>query len=235
MPEQSIRFVVASQDTQRAATWKCWNPSNSSDVYLACRELGGALKASLHQSGSWHLAYLEGFYQESIPDEKKTEDGRYISKWAQPSEIAPGFTLAFQIFTPSAAVNTPLENSSKFECIPAPTNNAAIEISIFILADTATENNCPGHSTMRTKSVGSMSLPNGSVVSIVYRECEMPNFSFGPVNAHLFRGTTTEGLEDANLRMLVFGDKADGSRFIVDSVGTSSVVCGQPFARLMFQ
>ena len=220
MPEQSIRFVVASQDTLRAATWKCWNPPNASDVYLACRELGGALKASLHQSGSWHLAYLDGFYEKSIPDEMKTESGRFISKWAKPTEIAPGFTLAFQIYTPSAAVNSPLEISSKFECIPAASDGLAIEISIFILADDAIENRCPGESTMGTKPVGSMSLPNGSVVSIVFRECEMPDFSFGPVKAHLFHGRSTEGLEDASLRMLVFGDKSDDSRFIVDSVGT---------------
>jgi hypothetical protein len=48
----------------------------------------------------------------------------------------------------------------------------------------------------------------------------MPDVSFGPVNAHLFRGASTDGLENAKLRMLVFGDKADGSRVIIDSVGS---------------
>ena len=220
MPEQNIRFVVVSPENMRAATWKCWNPPNSSDVYLACRELGGAVKASLHQSGSWHLAYLEDFYQRSMPDDKKSESGRYISKWAKPSDIAPGYTLAFQIITPSAAVNSSFENSPKFERVPAPSDGAAIEISVFILTGKATENACPGQSTMGTKPVGSMPLPNGSVVSIVYRECQTPDVTFGPVKAHLFRGASTEGLENAKLRMLMFGDKADGSRVIFDSVGS---------------
>lgn len=72
---------------------------------------------------------------------------------------------------------------------------------------------------MGTKPIGSMVLPNKSVVSIVYRECDIPDLSFGPIDAHLFDGTTTQGLEDAKLRMLVFGDKMDGCRYILDSVG----------------
>ena len=48
----------------------------------------------------------------------------------------------------------------------------------------------------------------------------MPDVSFGPVKAHLFRGVSTEGLENANLRMLVFGENADGSRVMMESVGS---------------
>jgi hypothetical protein len=215
VPEQTIRFAVSSTD-QRAATWKCWNFSNSSDVYLACRELGGALKVSLHESGTWRLAYLEDFFQESMPDKA---DDRLIMRWPKPPEIAPGYIIAVQIYTPRSSVNTPLENSS-FEFIPAPSEGACVEISILLLTGKATQNSCPGHTRMGTRPIGSMRLPNGDAVSIVYRECQMPDVSFGPVNAHLFRGATTEGLKDANLRMLVFGDRADGCRFIVDSVGT---------------
>ena len=189
-------------------------------MYLACRELGGALKASLHQSGSWHLAYLERFFEDAMPDDMKGESGRYIAQWPKPSEISPGYTLAFQIIVPAAAVSSPFENNKKIVPIPAPSVGAATEVSIFLLDGEATENECPGQTTMGTKPVGSITLPNDGVVSVVYRERPMPDVSFGPVKAHLFRGVSTEGLENANLRMLVFGENADGSRVMMESVGS---------------
>ncbi len=220
MPEQSIRFVVSNKNNQRAATWKCWTSSNSSDVYIACREIGSALKASLHESHQWHLAYFEDFYQRSIPADKKTEQGRFIQKWPRPPEIAPGFTLALQIYTPSTSVSSPLDKPSKFVHIPAPDEGAAVEISVFLLTGDAINCECPGATTMGTKPVGSMKLVNGDVVSIVYRECAIPDMSFGPVTAHLFNGVEKDSIQDANSRMLVLGDRPDGSRCLFDSVGT---------------
>jgi hypothetical protein len=51
MPDQVIRFGISDGHEHQAATWKLWTPSNGSDVYLACRKLGGALKASLPNPG----------------------------------------------------------------------------------------------------------------------------------------------------------------------------------------
>ncbi len=97
---REIRFTVRNQGGQRAATWKCWSPPGKEDVYLTCREVSGALKASLHESGNWHIAYFEGFFEESVPEEHRTERGRFIDQWSRPKPIAPGITLAFRIITP---------------------------------------------------------------------------------------------------------------------------------------
>ena len=66
MPESAIRFTVRNQSGQRAATWKCWSPSGKEDVYVTCRDIHGALKVSLHETGRWHVAYFEGFFEESV-------------------------------------------------------------------------------------------------------------------------------------------------------------------------
>ena len=219
MPEQSIRFVVSNDQKQRAATWKCWTPSSSNDVYVVCREIGSAVKASLHESHQWHLAYIEHFYERSMPDEQKTENGRFIQKWPRPPEIAPGFTLALRIYTPFAAVNSPLDNPDKFVCIPAPPIGLAIETSVFLQSGEAAKCECPGRTTMGTQPVGAMTLQNGDTVSVVYRECQMPDVSAGPAKAHLFSGVEKEELEEKSLRMLLLAENADGSRSLFDFVG----------------
>ena len=79
MAEQSLRFGVTNVADKRAATWKCWTlSSGDSDVYLACRETGKAMKTSLHASGQWHHAYTGEFFEANMPEEDRTDSGRFI-------------------------------------------------------------------------------------------------------------------------------------------------------------
>ena len=68
MPEKSVRFCIADlKKNIRAASWKVWSPNNKNDVYIACRELKGAVKLSLHQSKQWHIAYDDNFFENKVP------------------------------------------------------------------------------------------------------------------------------------------------------------------------
>ncbi len=104
MQELAIRFGVSDGNGNRSATWKVWTPTGKSDVYLACRALGGQLKASLHESGNWHIAYSEKTYTESVENIVPTQKGRFMSLWDRPKAIAPGVTLAYRIVTPPSAL-----------------------------------------------------------------------------------------------------------------------------------
>ena len=94
MAEQAIRFSVCSDNGFRASTWKCWTPSGKEDVYLTCRELGGMLKVSLHESGRWHFAYDQSFFERSVSETDRTERGRYIDSWLRPSPLAAGHVIS---------------------------------------------------------------------------------------------------------------------------------------------
>lgn len=106
MAQRSLRFGIGAADGPRAATWKLWTETarGNSDVYLACRSLGGFLKASLHQSGTWHVAYSKQAFEESVQGVAPYPKDRFIEKWPKPAEIGPGVTLAFRIVTPFSAV-----------------------------------------------------------------------------------------------------------------------------------
>jgi len=82
MGKQALRFVIHDGAGNRAATWKLWTKTGAgrSEVYLACRELRGTLKASLHESGHWHIAYPQQVFEELVKDAIPKSEDRYIEK-----------------------------------------------------------------------------------------------------------------------------------------------------------
>jgi hypothetical protein len=55
MAKCSQRFGVRNSAGARSSEWVVTWHTNTSDVYLATRSLGGSLKASLHESGRCHV------------------------------------------------------------------------------------------------------------------------------------------------------------------------------------
>ena len=221
MPESAVRFTVADGSGLRAATWKCWTPSGKEDVYLACRELGGTLKTSLHQSGEWHTAYFADFYEGRVPEEHRTEEGRFIDKWSRPTPIAPGVTLAFRVVTPWTSVATREDVPQPVFIVPPASVGNAIEFDVFLVDRTTPVTGWPGKNKQNTKLVGYYELPNGASVWIVWWEVRMPDLGTRHGTARFYRGSGFDDLKrGGTLRMLTFGDETDGSRVIYDCIGT---------------
>jgi hypothetical protein len=126
----TLRFSVQNPAGQRAATWKCSAPNTTDDVYLACREVDGTFKVSLHQSGEWNIAFTPSFYDRAVRDEDTTARGRFLDQWTRPAPIAPGVTLALRIVTPWSSVITPITPARRLVTIPAPTEGHAVETII---------------------------------------------------------------------------------------------------------
>jgi hypothetical protein len=203
---------------RQAATWKCWSPSRREDVYLACRELGGALKTSLHESGSWHTGYLRDFFEESVPEEHQTKRGPYVARWSRPTPMALGVTLAFRIVTPWSSVMVErAKDVPGMVSVPAPGEKRATEFLI-VLVDAGTPvGEWPGKNTGH-QLVGSYGLPSSTTVWIVWREIPMPQLPTLRGTPEYFRGTSLDDLKDGLVGLLLFGDHQDGSRIIYDCV-----------------
>ncbi len=202
MPEQSIRFGITDGKGNRAATWKCWSPVGvgKNDVYLVCRNLGGVLKTSLHQSGQWHIAYSNKFFEENVDDPKHKEKGRFLEKWPRPKDLAPGLTLAYRILTPWSAVNTPYDESNFKKTIWVPNANSgkATEIDIIITAPYTKTTGWPGSRSMNTKFVDSMRLDSGETVWIIYWEVEIPTLPSVNTNPSFYKGKSKKDLHGDN-------------------------------------
>jgi hypothetical protein len=223
VPERSIRFGISDGAGQRGATWKCFAPigQGRDDVYVACRELKGAIKTSLHESGKCHVAYEPTFFEQDVPDADRMARGRFIDKWPRPPEIAPGLTLALRINTPWSAVNVP-NSDADFPTviwIPNAPQDQATEIDILLSTAVTVVAGWPGKNSMNTKLVGSLQLDSGAIVWVVYWVIPLPDLeSSKAIKAapKFFRGKSMSDLEGASLRMIAFGDEPDGSRVIYD-------------------
>jgi hypothetical protein len=229
MPQRSIRFGVG-KDSLHSATWKLWTETSvgHSEIYLACRALGGELKASMHQSGNWHIAFSESTYKDKVEGAVPSLTSRFAEKWPRPPEIAEGVTLAFRIVTPESAISSysAVKNSDKVKWVPSPPIAKAIEIYILITSPHAKISEWPGKDSMGTELIGSFQLNNGDTVWAVSQTIDCPDFSkLGKGTGHFFKGKSKTDLRKSDsLRALVFGDNPDGSRVIYDTAvntGTS--------------
>jgi len=216
MRESALRFGVFDGAGLRAATWKCWSPAGKEDVYLSCRELGGALKASLHESGAWHIAFDGKFFHENVKAEDKGEQGRFLDKWRTPPPIGPGIWLVFRIITPASAVCSPHVGVSEIVQIPKPPEDTAIESALLITDPNTRVSGWPGKTNMNTSLVGSYALPSGRSVWVVFSHIPMPNLPTQTGRAKFFRGSSLEDLKSRDLRVLAFADHADGSKVIIE-------------------
>lgn len=229
MTERSIRFGITNGKGTRASTWKCWTPgSGKHDVYLACRSLGGTLKASMHQSGNWHIAYTRRFFDENVAAAEGIHSTRFIEQWPRPTVLAPGFTLAFRIVTPLSAVSTPCDQPSSphLEWIPNAPEGKATEIDVIITDPRTDVTSWPGKRSMGTQLVGSITLDSGETVWIVWLVVDNPKFTTIRTTAKYYKGRGPEDLRGKKLRALVFGNEKDGSRVVYDcSVHGTKPLC----------
>jgi hypothetical protein len=235
MAEVSLRFGVADAFGRKASTWKCWSSigTGKHDVYLTCRSLGGAFKASLHQSGAWHIAFAQTFLDTNVEHGEETGDNhnRFLDRWPRPPEIAPGVTLAFRILIPYVAVTVPLYNvpQQSITWLPAPPEGKAVEIAIVFTSPTATITDWPGRRTMNTKLVGKLNLDSGESVWVIHRIVDVPDFGTLHGKVTRFKSGGGTSLSEPGLRAILFGHTEDGSRFMVECVvGEKDADAAQP-------
>ena len=221
MAQRSLRFGIRDGARRRAATWKLWTETanGKSDVYLACRSLGGSLKASLHQSGNWHIAYSQRTFKEKVQGAIPKFTDRFVEKWPRPSDISPGVTLAFRIVTPWSAVTNVTEgsNTTGVIWIPNAPESKATEIDILLVKPTTSVAGWPGKQSMSTSLIGSILLESGETVWAVYWVVAMPDLTtVAKGTGSFYKGKSEKDLEGEGIRALVFGTKPDGSRVMYD-------------------
>jgi hypothetical protein len=220
MPELSVRFGVGDGITRRATTWKCWavRGTGRNDVYLANRHLRGALKASLHESGTWQVGFNRRYLDAHAPREEWPT--RIVDKWDRPKELAPGVTLAYRILTPSASVNTTptADERSRIVWIVPPPDGRAVEIALVLTAPTTVTTDWPGRRSLGTSLVGHFTLDNGHTAWIVSRIVDMPQIPNLTVNRERYFSGRTRVDVGPNTRAILFRDAPDGSHVMYDVV-----------------
>lgn len=214
MAEKSLRFGVVDDLDNRAASWKLFTRTGPNiDFYLACRELGGSLKTSFHQSGFWHTAYDQATFKRMEPADQQGRD-RFISKWPKPTEKLPGFRIGMHIITPfgSSTVQDQKLPTGFIKVAPAPTGRA-IEFTVAVSEPQLSISGWPGS----TNLVGTLALADGSTVWVLSSVVDIPVLKLPSRSPHFFEGHDVSDLRSEGLRALAFADCDDGSKMIVDA------------------
>lgn len=225
MAKLSLRFGVRDVCGNRASTWKLFAQTGvgKQDVYLTCRSLRGALKASMHDSGDWHIRFYRRYLKDNLEEDHPKHEDPYLDRWPRPAEFAPGMTLAYRIVVPTAGLNIAIKEPapSSIIWIPAAPENKAVEIDIILAAPDVTCSHWPGRNSMETQLVGRLTLDSGDTVWAVHRVVEIPQLDVSGGKATWFNGKSLEDLRHESaesVRVIVFGDSEDGSRVAIDTV-----------------
>jgi hypothetical protein len=216
MPEHSLRFGVTNGKGLRSATWKCWTISGTGkrDVYLLCRDVGNAIKLSMHETGRWHV----GFASRDLFDEANLPASRYLGAWEKPSPIVGPYILASRIHVPQNAVSTQdndLESGIHWTAFPP--DGKAVEFAIFL-----TERPHYGRPVVelireRASLIGTLPLEGGGAVHLVSYLRE--KIDMGPSRSGkigYFKGAGRDEVLKGN-RAVVWDATADGSIMFVET------------------
>lgn len=220
MAERAIRFGVTDHAGRRAATWKCWTQfgGGKRDVYLACRELQGNVKLSLHESGRWHVGFDSQRF-ESMFEAGSTPASRFSGTWTRPAPLIEGLTLACRVHIPWYGVTIPVPSLDRnVYWIPWAPHGQSIEVAIFLSEPGAPVSSWPGCRSMNTKLVDSIEVDGGGRVWVVYHSIPLFEPSIPTTSApKYFKGQGEENLFEDGIRAIAWGQGEDGSILLYDA------------------
>lgn len=166
--ENVVRFAVGGPNRPRSTVWRLWTGKGTSDVYISARTLGGALKVSLHESGTWRYAFTADYGEQRA---STGDEDRVIERWKRPPPINV-ITSAFMVVVRSGEIGLPRhplpERAKKYSrnvtwVPPAPRGSA----THFIVMYTEPDGPVPGDDV---RFVSRFELPNRQTVSVMVHE-----------------------------------------------------------------
>jgi hypothetical protein len=214
MSEKSVRFGVRTDNGLRAATWKCWTPGKGkSDLYLACRALGGELKASFHESGKWHIAYSHIFHQTRFDDAHRPKT-RFTETWNCPENQAA--IIAYRIVVPWFSPTIPPEQEEPdIHWLPCAPEGLSVVVTIAITKQSFLIER-PEVFFAPTKVLDTIALSNGDIAWILHEITMTELKKAQSKNIRYYKDAQKLTANDEGLRTIIFGDMQDGTKVMVD-------------------
>jgi hypothetical protein len=127
-----IRVIVGTAPGPRSGLWRIF--TSDDDIYVQHDGMRKDLKTSLHKSGASHHAWTPGGVERWKPD-----GDRYMMKWGEPEDFAPGGKMLLGIVLPTDHLTVPdneppLAKREKITLLdPAPQGEATM-LSIVLTA-----------------------------------------------------------------------------------------------------
>lgn len=219
MAQKVIRFGVVDGRGHRASSWKCWAESGrgKNDVYLTCRKLGGVVKASFHESGSWHIAFASGRFPSMFEDPDRPQS-RFAMRWSRPPELSPGVMLPCRVLVPWYAPTVPESTSdSTVMWVQTAPPGKALEFAVILTSAATCVTGWPARRSMNTELVGKITLDSGDRVWVVYHIIDWTDPPSITGRPRFAKGKTAADLRGDGVRALAWRQERDGSIAFLDA------------------
>jgi hypothetical protein len=224
------RFAVGRDGLAYSAVWRVWTGTNTPDLYIAVRQLGGELKASVHAPRPGHPGWerLFGFDKNAksiVSKEAKQHGGPHKVQWTG-CQLAPDVTLEYRVIIRG----TSLEEDGKpvidnVVLLPMPSRDKYVEV-LAILGPTGPTRGYPRMRNGETHLLSEGRLSDDRRVWVVYviepnKENEkitsIEHSPFAPENSFI---DPDADLNSARLRAIGPSAEADGSLAFLDLKAT---------------
>lgn len=133
--DNMLRVVVGTAPGPRSGLWRIF--TSGDDIYVQHNGMRKDIKTSLHASGVGHHAWTDSGAERWVPD-----GDRYLMKWGEPQEFAPGGRALLWLVLPTDHLTVPerepeLEQREKITLLdPAPPGEATILAVVLTANDT---------------------------------------------------------------------------------------------------
>jgi hypothetical protein len=207
-------------------------PRRKSDVYIASRKVGYAVKASLHEPGPARIALTSNYVRQPDAIPVPGDDPRHPIEWerARPRLPDAPMTRAFAIIVPWDEVrDRGYPEKGDVVRTPTPAVGNCIEYDVMYAAAGLEVEEHPGARSMGTRLVGHLDLANGEQVFVVSWEHEITREISQTIerirSARVVdqKGDTVDGIG-----ALAFGSEAEGYGTFLDVTITDIASRGEP-------
>jgi hypothetical protein len=100
-PGKSCGLQLTDGANRFSTVWGVFSAKRGADMYVAPRMLGGAVKVSLHQSGSWQAGLAD-----ARPAHRWSNGSRHWDIWKRGPELAPGTVRGWYLLIPNQELRT---------------------------------------------------------------------------------------------------------------------------------
>jgi len=128
-PGDRCRIQLAGSRGRCSTVWVVFSAKRSADLYICPRMLGGAVKVSLHQSGSWKVG-LTKQRTEAFP----SNFSRHWDTWKAGDDLAPGVVRAWYLLIPDQELRVALKDKIAHQLPPVGAGHAA-SIEFLMMSD----------------------------------------------------------------------------------------------------
>lgn len=230
-----IRFATGDPQGARSSVFRIWTNARKDDVYIAARSLASELKVSLHPN-FWYFGFTKVHAQREGSLVPQGTD-RKLRSWNRPNELGPGWTRAFAVLIPGSELSTPVQpyEGSETLWLPPPEPDEIAHFTVVLSRPGAARGRRGFPSEegfeLSTEAVTRLNLATGEQVWVLFHVAPIRDHERSEIerarerSAQALRDGVGAGrlpADSSSLRVLIFGETADGARHFIDLAHPSS-------------